>query len=117
MRAEERDAAYLWDMLQAARDATATVAGIDERQLQRDRMRMLALERSMELIGEAARLSPGVWNPERGKIRIDDRRCFNAFPPLARRGQHSIRVNDQWRVCFVWNSAGPEQVEIVDYHG
>lgn len=33
-----------------------------------------------------------------------------------RRGQHSIRVNDQWRVCFVWNSAGPEQVEIVDYH-
>ena len=59
MRAEERDAAYLWDMLQAARDATATVAGIDEQQLQRDRMRMLALERSMELIGEAARLSPG----------------------------------------------------------
>ena len=55
MRAEERDAAYLWDMLQAARDATATVAGIDEQQLQRDRMRMLALERSMELIGEAAR--------------------------------------------------------------
>jgi proteic killer suppression protein len=33
-----------------------------------------------------------------------------------RRGQHSIRVNDQWRVCFVWGSAGPEQVEIVDYH-
>jgi proteic killer suppression protein len=33
-----------------------------------------------------------------------------------RRGQHSIRVNDQWRICFVWGSAGPEQVEIVDYH-
>jgi proteic killer suppression protein len=33
-----------------------------------------------------------------------------------RRGQHSIRINDQWRVCFVWRSAGPEQVEIVDYH-
>jgi proteic killer suppression protein len=33
-----------------------------------------------------------------------------------RRGQHSIRVNDQWRVCFVWGSAGPEQVEIIDYH-
>jgi toxin HigB-1 len=33
-----------------------------------------------------------------------------------RRGQHSIRINDQWRVCFVWTSAGPEQVEIVDYH-
>lgn len=33
-----------------------------------------------------------------------------------RRGQHSIRVNDQWRVCFVWTPRGPEQVEIVDYH-
>ena len=33
-----------------------------------------------------------------------------------RKGQHSIRINDQWRVCFVWTSAGPEQVEIVDYH-
>jgi proteic killer suppression protein len=33
-----------------------------------------------------------------------------------RRGQHSIRVNDQWRICFVWRSAVPEDVEIVDYH-
>jgi len=33
-----------------------------------------------------------------------------------RKGQHSIRINDQWRVCFVWTQAGPEQVEIVDYH-
>jgi len=33
-----------------------------------------------------------------------------------RKGQHSIRVNDQWRVCFVWTKAGPTNVEIVDYH-
>ena len=33
-----------------------------------------------------------------------------------RKGQHSIRINDQWRVCFVWTPAGPEQIEIVDYH-
>ena len=33
-----------------------------------------------------------------------------------RKGQHSIRINDQYRVCFVWTEAGPEQVEIVDYH-
>lgn len=33
-----------------------------------------------------------------------------------REGQHSIRVNDQWRICFRWTSAGPEDVEIVDYH-
>ena len=33
-----------------------------------------------------------------------------------RKGQHSIRVNDQWRVCFVWTPEGPKDVEIVDYH-
>jgi proteic killer suppression protein len=34
----------------------------------------------------------------------------------ARSGQHSIRVNDQFRVCFVWTAQGPRDVEIVDYH-
>ena len=33
-----------------------------------------------------------------------------------RKGQHSIRVNDQWRVCFVWRSGDAFDVEIVDYH-
>ncbi|MHB1452037.1 MAG: type II toxin-antitoxin system RelE/ParE family toxin [Coriobacteriia bacterium] len=33
-----------------------------------------------------------------------------------RAGQHSIRVNDQYRICFRWTQAGPEDVEIVDYH-
>jgi proteic killer suppression protein len=33
-----------------------------------------------------------------------------------RAGQHSIRVNDQYRVCFRWTPAGPEDVEVVDYH-
>ncbi len=33
-----------------------------------------------------------------------------------RAGQHSIRINLQWRVCFVWTEAGPRDVEIVDYH-
>ena len=33
-----------------------------------------------------------------------------------RRGQHSIRINDQWRICFVWRESGAEMVEIVDYH-
>jgi uncharacterized protein with HEPN domain len=55
MQPEKRDAAYMWDMLQAARDASAAASGLTAQQLQRDRMRMLALERSMELIGEAAR--------------------------------------------------------------
>ncbi|WP_428148209.1 type II toxin-antitoxin system RelE/ParE family toxin [Delftia acidovorans] len=33
-----------------------------------------------------------------------------------RKGQHSIRINDQWRVCFVWIHEGPSELEIVDYH-
>ena len=33
-----------------------------------------------------------------------------------RKGQHSIRINDQFRVCFVWTADGPAEVEIVDYH-
>jgi proteic killer suppression protein len=33
-----------------------------------------------------------------------------------RKGQHSIRINDQWRICFVWADGNAEDVEIVDYH-
>jgi len=44
----------------------------------------------------------------------------NRFEALAgdRKGQYSIRVNDQWRICFEWpdKSPGPQNVEIVDYH-
>ena len=42
----------------------------------------------------------------------------NRFEALVgdRKGQHSIRINDQYRICFLWTDAGPDQVEIVDYH-
>ncbi|WP_279356470.1 type II toxin-antitoxin system RelE/ParE family toxin [Methylobacterium indicum] len=42
----------------------------------------------------------------------------NKLHPLlrARAGQHAIRINDQFRVCFRWTEIGPEDVEIVDYH-
>jgi proteic killer suppression protein len=42
----------------------------------------------------------------------------NRLEPLKgdRRGQHSIRVNDQWGICFVWKEGGAESVELVDYH-
>jgi proteic killer suppression protein len=42
----------------------------------------------------------------------------NRLEPLRgnRHGQHSIRINNQFRLCFVWTEAGPEEVEIVDYH-
>ena len=42
----------------------------------------------------------------------------NRLEPLrgGRSGQHSIRINDQWRICFVWTGTDAEQVEIADYH-
>ena len=42
----------------------------------------------------------------------------NQLEPLRgnRKGQHSIRINEQFRICFVWTKAGPIDVEIVDYH-
>ena len=52
--------------------------------------------------------------------RLDDLRVppANRLEALRgdRRGQHSIRINDQWRICFVWDEGGPAHVEIVDYH-
>jgi len=52
--------------------------------------------------------------------RLDDLRVppGNRLEPLRgdRAGQHSIRINDQYRVCFRWTAAGAEDVEIVDYH-
>ncbi len=42
----------------------------------------------------------------------------NQFKALSgdRRGQYSIRINDQWRICFQWEEESPVDVEIVDYH-
>ena len=52
--------------------------------------------------------------------RLDDMRAFpaNHLEALGgdRRGQHSIRINDQYRICFVWKEGDAEQVEVVDYH-
>jgi len=52
--------------------------------------------------------------------RLDDLRIppGNRLEALRgdRSGQHSIRINDQYRLCFIWSDAGPEAVELVDYH-
>lgn len=53
-------------------------------------------------------------------IRLEDL-CYppgNHLEALVgdRTGQHSIRVNDQFRLCFVWTAGGPQDVEFVDYH-
>lgn len=52
--------------------------------------------------------------------RLDDLRVppGNQLEALkgTRRGQHSIRINQQWRICFRWTTEGPAEVEIIDYH-
>ena len=52
--------------------------------------------------------------------RIEDLRAppGNRLEALkgARAGQYSLRVNDQWRICFTWGDGGPDHVEIIDYH-
>ncbi len=52
--------------------------------------------------------------------RLADLRAFpgNQLEALGgdRRGQHSIRINDQYRICFVWKDGDADQVEVVDYH-
>ena len=48
-------------------------------------------------------------------LRVPPGNCLEALAG-DRKGQHSIRVNDQWRICFRWTDAGTEDVEIVDYH-
>jgi len=52
--------------------------------------------------------------------RLEDLRAFpgNRLEALAedRKGQHSLRINDQYRICFVWKDGDAQDVEVVDYH-
>ncbi len=79
-------------------------------------------------IGEGARRLPAeIQNTARRKLRmlnnariLDDLRIppGNRLERLHgdRAGQHSIRINDQWRICFVWDAGDAFDVEITDYH-
>jgi proteic killer suppression protein len=64
-----------------------------------------------------ARRKLGMLNaaPSLGALRIPPANRLEALKSN-RKGQYSIRINDQWRICFRWTTAGPEDVEIVDYH-
>lgn len=78
--------------------------------------------------GTPSRRLPGdIQNVARRKLRmlnnavsLDDLRIppANRLEALKgnRKGQHSIRIDDQWRVCFRWNDGDAHDVEIVDYH-
>ncbi len=50
-----------------------------------------------------------------GELRIPPGNRLEALSG-DRKGQHSIRINDRYRICFVWAAVGAEEVEIVDYH-
>lgn len=78
--------------------------------------------------GQVSRRLPGdIQSVARRKLRmlnnainLDDLRIppANRLEALkgTRKGQHSIRINDQWRICFRWSEADAFDVEIVDYH-
>ncbi len=76
---------------------------------------------------KANRRAHAIWSVARRKVgmldgagRLDDLRIppGNRLEPLkgSRLGQHSIRVYDQYRLCFVWTPQGPARVEFTDYH-
>jgi proteic killer suppression protein len=87
----DKDAERVWRRERSRRlDAT----------VQRAALRKLLILDAAETLGDL-RIPPG-----------------NRLERLAgdRAGQYSIRVNDQWRICFRWSAAGADDVEIVDYH-
>ena len=92
------------------------IGGFRDRETERvwdgDRSRRLPSEiqdvalRKLRLLNRAERLDD-LWVPP-----------GNRLEPLSgnRKGQHSIRINQQWRICFRWNDGRCEDVEICDYH-
>lgn len=63
-------------------------------------------ERKLQMLHRATRLDD---------LRIPPNNRLEALK-RERKGQHSIRINNQWRVCFVWTGSDATHVEIVDYH-
>lgn len=61
------------------------------------------------------KLSQIDWSTVLDDLRVPPGNALEALKG-DRKGQHSIRINDQWRVCFVWTPDGAADVEIVDYH-
>lgn len=68
--------------------------------------RLLIIERKLQLLDSAGAL---------GDLSSPPNNRLEALKG-DRKGQHSIRVNDQYRLCFRWTSEGPEDVDLVDYH-
>ena len=67
---------------------------------------MKVARRKLDMVN-AARVLTDLKEPPQNKLEKLEKE---------RKGQHAIRINDQYRVCFIWTDSGPEQVEITDYH-
>jgi proteic killer suppression protein len=97
---------YYVDVLRSFKDRDTEAVWLRQRSrlldgtTQRVAWRKLAILDAAETLGDL-RVPPG---NRLEKLRGD------------REGQHSIRINQQWRICFSWSDSGPEDVEIVDYH-
>ena len=93
-------------MIVSFRDTkTATIwAGQRSRLLSSD-IQAVAL-RKLRLVNQAKRLND---------LRVPPGNKLEALK-ASRQGQHSIRINDQWRICFIWREGNAYEVEIVDYH-
>lgn len=83
-----------------------------ERLFRRERNRALPRELQRLALRKLVRLDAA---ESLGDLRLPPGNRLEALAG-ARKGQHSIRVNDQWRVCFVWRQGDAHEVEIVDHH-
>ncbi|HBG29012.1 MAG: hypothetical protein A2Y10_06735 [Planctomycetes bacterium GWF2_41_51] len=83
MRPDERDSAYLWDMLDAAQMAEQLISGMDFVQYSNDRRTQLAVERSLEVVGEAA-----------GRLSVDFRNAHSEIPWRQIIGQRNVLIHE-----------------------
>ena len=86
------------------RETEKLAAGKFSRKLPNEVQRIAA--RKLKMIGDAVELND---------LRVPPANRLEALKG-GRKGQHSIRINGQWRICFRWNRANTTDVEIVDYH-
>jgi proteic killer suppression protein len=86
------------------RETERIYQGRFSRRLPRDIQRLAA--RKLEMLASASQLKTLRIPPSNRLEKLKGNRS----------GQHSIRINDQWRICFVWKKGDAHDVEIVDYH-
>ena len=105
MRPDERDAAYIWDMLDAAQTAEQLIAGMDFVRYSNDRRTQLAVERSLEVIGEAA-----------GRVSESFRKVHNEIPWRQIIGQRNVLVHEYGEIKQerIWKVVGENIPQLIE---